>query len=253
LKIPSGLLGTLAAARRPVVLSGAGTSAESGVPTFRDALDGLWSRYRPEELATPEAFRADPGLVWRWYRWRRDLVSQAAPNPGHLALAELARLQPGLRVITQNVDGLHQRAGSADVIELHGNLFVDLCSRSGDPVDAADDASSDQPPPCPGCGAPVRPGVVWFGELLPEAAFAEARELAAGCDVFFSVGTSSLVSPAADLAWLAANAGATLVEINPGSTPLTPHCQYVLEGPSGAVLPALVDALKTELHTGDSP
>ena len=113
MKIPPGLLGTLAAARRPVVLSGAGTSAESGVPTFRDALDGLWSRYRPEELATPEAFRADPGLVWRWYRWRRGLVSQATPNPGHLALAELAVLRPGLRVITQNVDGLHQRAGTS--------------------------------------------------------------------------------------------------------------------------------------------
>ena len=228
-------------------------SAESGVPTFRDALDGLWSRYRAEELATPEAFRNDPGLVWRWYRWRRGLVSGAAPNPGHLALAELASLRPGLRVITQNVDGLHQRAGSADVIELHGNLFADLCSRSLDAVDVEDDEGRDEPPSCPRCGAPVRPGVVWFGEVLPEAAFAEARELAAGCDLFFSIGTSSLVTPAADLAWLAANAGAPIVEINPQPTPLTPHCQYVLEGPSGNVLPALVEALKSELSQGDSP
>jgi NAD-dependent deacetylase len=251
LDLPPALLGAIAAARRPVVLSGAGMSAESGVPTFRDALDGLWSRYRPEELATPEAFAADPGLVWRWYRWRRDLVAAATPNPGHRALVELAGLSPGLRVITQNVDGLHQGAGSADVIELHGNLFADICSRDREPVAVPEDASGEEPPACPRCGAPVRPGVVWFGEYLPEAAFAEARSLAAGCDLFLSVGTSSLVSPAADLAWLAMNADATIVEINPGPTPLTPHCDHVVSGPSGEVLPALVDRLRELYATGD--
>ena len=246
--LPPALLGAIAAARRPVVLSGAGMSAESGVPTFRDALDGLWSRYRPEELATPEAFAADPGLVWRWYRWRRDLVAEAKPNPGHRALVDLAGLAPGLRIITQNVDGLHQDAGSTEVIELHGNLFTDLCSRDRAPVTVREEIPGDEPPACPRCGAPVRPGVVWFGEYLPEAAFAEARALAAGCDLFLSIGTSSLVSPAADLAWLAMNADATIVEINPDQTPLSSHCDYVVAGPSGMVLPALVDGLR-ELHT----
>ena len=246
--LPPALLGAIAAARRPVVLSGAGMSAESGVPTFRDALDGLWSRYRPEELATPEAFAADPGLVWRWYRWRRDLVAEAKPNPGHRALVDLAGLAPGLRIITQNVDGLHQDAGSTEVIELHGNLFADICSRDRAPVSVSGETAGDEPPACPRCGAPVRPGVVWFGEFLPEAAFAEARALAAGCDLFLSIGTSSLVSPAADLAWLAMNADATIVEINPDRTPLTPHCDHVVTGPSGMVLPALVDGLR-ELHT----
>ncbi len=218
-------------------------SAESGVPTFRDAMDGLWARYRPEELATPEAFAADPGLVWRWYRWRRELVREADPNPGHRALVTLAGLLPGLRIITQNVDGLHQQAGSRDVVELHGNLFANLCSGDGSPVNLPPAEDPEHPPPCPRCGAPVRPGVVWFGEALPAGAITEAAELAGTCDLFLSVGTSSLVTPAADLAFHALGAGATVVEINPEPTPLSAHCEFVLRGPSGVALPALCERL----------
>lgn len=251
--MPPGLLRALGGARLPVVLSGAGMSAESGVPTFRDALDGLWARFRPEELATPEAFAADPALVWRWYRWRRDLVKLAQPNPGHRALVRLVELLPTLRIITQNVDGLHQRAGSEDVVELHGNLFADLCSRDREPVRVDVGTAAEGPPACPRCGAPVRPGVVWFGECLPPAAIEEAATLAAGCDLFFSIGTSALVTPAADLAFHALATGATVVEINPEPTSLTPHCEFALQGPSGEVLPALYDQLLESQSAGEHP
>ena len=226
-------------------------SAESGVPTFRDALDGLWARFRPEELATPEAFAADPALVWRWYGWRRELVGAVAPNAGHHALVRLAEALPALRIVTQNVDGLHQRAGSADVIELHGNLFANLCSRDRESVTLPTASAEDGPPPCPRCGAPVRPGVVWFGEQLPAAAIAEAERLAARADLLFSIGTSALVTPAAELPYLALGAGATLVEINPEPTSLARHCDYVLAGPSGRILPALVDRLGAHLAQED--
>jgi len=251
LEISQGLIRALAASRRPVVLTGAGMSAESGVPTFRDALDGLWARFRPEELATPEAFAADPGLVWRWYGWRRELVSSAAPNAGHRALVGLAKLMPGLRIITQNVDGLHQRAGSEGVVELHGNLFVNLCSRDRAPVPVQAVPAGDAPPSCPRCGAPVRPGVVWFGEPLPAAAIAEAEALAAGADLFFSIGTSSLVTPAAELPYLALAAGATVIEINPEPTALARHCEHALAAPSGAALPAILARLTATLESGD--
>jgi NAD-dependent deacetylase len=253
LEIPRGLIRALATSRRPVVLTGAGMSAESGVPTFRDALDGLWARFRPEELATPEAFAADPELVWRWYGWRRELVSAAAPNAGHLALVGLAGLLPGLRIVTQNVDGLHQRAGSDGVVELHGNLFANLCSRERTPVPVPAAWAGPGPPPCPRCGAPVRPGVVWFGEPLPAPAIAEAETLAAGADVFLSVGTSSLVTPAADLPYLALAAGATVIEINPEPTSLAPHCEYTLAAPSGVALPAVLARLTAILDAGEIP
>jgi NAD-dependent deacetylase len=253
LEIPQGLIRALAASRRPVVLTGAGMSAESGVPTFRDALDGLWARFRPEELATPEAFADDPELVWRWYGWRRELVSAAAPNAGHLALVGLDGLLPGLRIVTQNVDGLHQRAGSDGVVELHGNLFANLCSRERAPVPVPAAWAGPGPPPCPRCGAPVRPGVVWFGEPLPPAAISEAETLAAGADVFFSVGTSSLVTPAANLPYLALAAGATVIEINPEPTSLAPHCEYTLAAPSGVALPAVLARLTAILDAGETP
>jgi NAD-dependent deacetylase len=224
-----------------VVLTGSGISAESGVPTFREAQTGLWERFDPQELATPEAFERDPGLVWDWYAWRRSLVAQAAPNPGHLALAEMQDLGQKFTLVTQNVDGLHQRAGSRGVIELHGNILRTRCSVEG--VDVEEYEEGESPPVCPFCGAPLRPDVVWFGEMLPSEALDAASEAARGADLFLSVGTSSLVYPAAALPHEALESGATLVEINPGETPLTPHAEYALRGPAGDVLPRLIREL----------
>jgi NAD-dependent deacetylase len=230
----------LAACRSVVAMTGAGLSAESGVPTFRDAQTGLWARYSPEDLATPEAFERDPELVWNWYAWRRELVARAEPNAGHRALARLATLVP-LTVITQNVDGLHARAGSAP-IEFHGNLFVDRCTRDCGPVQAAP-GDARRPPRCPRCGARVRPGVVWFGEAIPPAALDAAERAVRSCDAFLSIGTSSLVHPAAGLAALADRGGARLVEVNVAPTPLTPHADHVLRASAASALPALVDAI----------
>ncbi len=224
------------------MLTGSGVSAESGVPTFRDAQTGLWARYEPQELATPEAFERDPRLVWEWYEWRRGLVRRAEPNPGHLALAELERRVPSFSLATQNVDGLHRRAGSENVLELHGNIMRSRCSVEG--IEAEPRAGDESvPPPCPGCGAFLRPDVVWFGEALPEDSFAAASEAARSCDVFLSVGTSSLVHPAASLPSEAARSGAVIVEVNPDHTPLTRQADYALRGRAGEVLPALVRAI----------
>jgi NAD-dependent deacetylase len=226
-----------------VALTGAGISAESGVPTFRDAQTGLWSKFRAEELATPEAFLAAPRLVWDWYVFRRGLTQRALPNAGHAALARLPELFADFTLITQNVDGLHQRAGQPDVVELHGNLTKTLCFDEGSEVlDVLDDGTT--PPRCPACGGLLRPGVVWFGESLPPAALARAEQAARESQVFFSIGTSSLVQPAAGLAWLAKQHGALLIEINPTSTPLTPHADHALSGPAGQVLPLLLQQIE---------
>lgn len=238
--IPERLLAALRESRHVCVLTGAGVSAESGVPTFREAQDGLWSQYRAEELATPEAFLADPALIWRWYRWRRDLVSEAKPNPGHYALAQLAGLVPRLTLVTQNVDNLHQRAGSRDVIEFHGNIFVDRCFGDGS-LQVADEATAV--PVCPECGSNLRPGVVWFGEAIPEEALDASCAAAADCDVFLSVGTSSVVYPAAGLADLARKNTAVVVEINPQPTMHAERFDFVLAGNSGEILPELVESL----------
>ncbi len=239
--IPDPLISALADARHVAVLTGAGVSAESGVPTFREAQSGLWSQYDPTELATPEAFAANPQLVWGWYEFRRDLVRQVEPNPGHHALAELEVLLPEFTLITQNVDGLHARAGSTDVIEFHGNLFENRCYAENRVVEVP---PSEQLPFCPDCGSPLRPGVVWFGESIPEAASARAFAAARDCDLFFSIGTSSLVYPAAGLVEIAREAGAVLVEINPDPTGIAATLDFALAGPSGEVLPALVNRLK---------
>ena len=239
--IPEQLITALRDARHVCVLTGAGVSAESGVPTFRDAQEGLWSKYRPEELATPDAFLADPVLIWRWYRWRRDQVAAAEPNPGHHALAELAELVPRLTLVTQNVDNLHQRAGSRNVIEFHGNIFADRCFADGS-LQVADEDNTAVPV-CPECGSNLRPGVVWFGEAIPERALNESCAAAADCDVFLSVGTSSLVFPAAGLAELANEHGAMVVEINPNSTALSAGFDFALAGNSGTVLPELVRSM----------
>lgn len=204
----------LGAAEHVAVLTGAGVSAESGIPTFRDALTGLWARYRPEELATPQAFAKRPKLVWDWYVWRRQLVQAAAPNAAHRALARLETLVSRFSLITQNVDGLHQRAGSSGVSELHGNITRTRCSREGVILSDWGDGSEAEPPRCPRCDAFVRPDVVWFGEALPAGALEEAVAAARSCDVFLSVGTSNIVEPAASLPWIAAESGATVVVVN---------------------------------------
>lgn len=240
LEIPDGLAEAVRGASSIAVLTGAGISAESGVPTFRDAQTGLWQSYRPEDLATPEAFDRDPELVWRWYAWRRELISGVEPNEGHRALAELERLVPRFTLATQNVDGLHRRAGSRNVLELHGDISRTICSRERVAVDPQ--GLVGEPPVCPGCGAYLRPDVVWFGEALPVEAFETAQEEARESYLFLSVGTSSLVQPAASLPQAALSVGATVVEVNPEPTPLTSQADYALRGPAGDVLPALLGA-----------
>lgn len=209
-------------AQHIVVFTGAGASAESGIPTFRDALTGLWERFDPAQLATSDAFRADPSLCWGWYEWRRLKILQAQPNGAHLAIAEMARLVPKLTVVTQNVDDLHERAGSQDVIHLHGSLHSPRCIDCGLPYmlpltsEALPEGGSRiEPPRCTACDGYVRPGVVWFGEMLPEDAWRAGLAAAEQCDVFLSIGTSGIVYPAAELPLRALGGGATVVHINP--------------------------------------
>lgn len=240
LAIPPELIARLAGARRVAVLTGAGISAESGIPTFRDALTGLWARYDPLQLATPEGFARDPALVWDWYAERRRRIAEVQPNPGHLALAQMEQRYPHFTLVTQNVDGLHQRAGSRVVIELHGNIGRVKCSRELTVVGAY--AEGESPPRCH-CGAFLRPDVVWFGELLPEQAMEQADEAARNCEVFLSIGTSAEVYPAAELPMTARAAGAAVVEINPEKTPLTRRAHFALHGPAGVVLPQILARL----------
>jgi len=242
IEIPPALIERMATARAVVALTGAGVSAESGVPTFRDAQTGLWANFKPEDLATPRAFRKNPKLVWEWYAWRRNLVAKVDPNPAHLALAHLQQLLPGFRLITQNVDGLHQRAGSAQVIELHGNITRTKCFDENVPIDKWEE-TKEIPPRCPRCGGWLRPDVVWFEEAMPEQETDLAFELSSNCEVFLSIGTSGLVYPAAALPLRAAEKGSVLVEINPQPTSISDRADFVLAGPAGKILPALLRRL----------
>jgi len=235
------LLDKLRNARHVAVFTGAGVSAESGIPTFRDAQTGLWAQYRAEDLATPEAFRRDPVTVWTWYAWRRDLMRKLGPNPAHVAIARLERLVDKVSVITQNVDGLHHRAGSSEVIELHGNIWNNFCSECRQPA-AEIENESDVPPHCTHCNGLLRPGVVWFGESLPAPAWARAAEILEAADIFFCIGTSSLVEPAASMPRYARSCGRTVIQINPEATSHDEIAQYVLRGKAGEVLPALVQS-----------
>lgn len=228
--------------RHVAVLTGAGVSAESGLPTFRDALTGLWAKHRPEDLASPEGFERNPATVWAWYRMRREAALAAEPNPAHLALARMESLVPRFSLITQNVDGLHRRAGNRNIIELHGDLTRVRCSREGAAVERwQEPADGGEPPRCEGCGAYLRPDVVWFGEQLPEQALNQAWAAVYDCDVFLTVGTSNLVEPAASLPWLAAAQGAMVGVIN---TSMEGQRSGVgvhhLTGPAGQVLPELI-------------
>ena len=249
--IPAALIQKLASSRRVTVLTGAGVSAESGVPTFRDAQTGLWAKYSPEELATPRAFRKNPRLVWEWYQWRRGLVAGAKPNAAHYALVEMEQLFPQFCLITQNVDGLHQRAGSRNVVELHGNITRTKCFKEGTVVSSWPE-TNEVPPRCSSCGGPLRPDVVWFEEPLPEAELNQAARASTACDVFFSIGTSTVVYPAAGLPMEALRSGATVVEINPQPTPFTSHAQIAVAGAAGVVLPELMKQLSAERGSNTS-
>lgn len=231
----------LAEAERMVVLTGAGISKESGLPIFRGA-DGLWRKHRPEQLATPEAFRRDPRLVWEWYDWRRSVHAQVEPNPGHRALAQLESCLRDFTLITQNVDALHERAGSRRLLKLHGDLWTVRCVACGAESVNRDVPLKELPPRCR-CGALLRPGVVWFGEALPEDVLRRAVGACQRAQVFLVVGTSAVVQPAASLPLYARQSGARVVEVNPEETPLTPLADASFRGLSGEILPRLVEAL----------
>jgi NAD-dependent deacetylase len=237
----------LAEARQIAILTGAGMSAESGVPTFRDAQTGLWAQFNPEELATESAFRANPQRVWDWYAFRREMIARVAPNAGHLAIAGFQQRHPGrLTLITQNVDGLHQKAGSMDTLALHGNIFEDQwlgdCARARRPDEVCDPASAQpgRPPRCAECGNVLRPGVVWFGESLPRAVLETAEKASRDCDLMLVVGTSGVVYPAAGLARTARRSGAKVLVINPEPTELDDVAHTVLRGKAAELLPALL-------------
>jgi NAD-dependent deacetylase len=242
---PSALIERLRRARYVTVLTGAGVSAESGVPTFRDAQTGLWAKYNPEELATPSAFARNPKFVWDWYASRRERLAEATPNPAHYAIATIERRVPEFLLVTQNVDGLHQAAGSAKLVELHGNIRRVKCSRGCGVVNRWNEASGSEPPRCPACGAFLRPDVVWFDEMLPPGALEEAEIAVSRCDVVLVVGTAAEVYPAAGLPHAAMRQGAAVVEVNPQPTALSADADHVLRGPAGIVLPSLVEAVWT--------
>lgn len=252
------LVDALRSADRIVVLTGAGASAESGIPTFRDALTGLWERYDPTRLAAPEAFAADPDLVWGWYVWRRDLVARCSPNAGHEAVA---RMQAAIRarggtldVLTQNVDDLHERAGAHDVVHLHGDITASRCFDCGtpwvgrsaagrhEPADVPEGGGRRTPPRCPECGGLIRPAIVWFGEMLPTVAWSRAEEAVKSADVLLTIGTSGTVYPVADLPRVARMSGARVVQVNPEATGLEPIVDDDLRARAGEVLPPLVEA-----------
>lgn len=239
----------LSNAKRVTVLTGAGVSKESGIPTFRDAQTGFWENYRPEDLATPEGFLNDPKLVWTWYDYRRKMLNDVSPNPGHDAIVQLEKLVDKVTVVTQNVDGLHQRAGSTDVIELHGSIKKFHCfDNQHEAADVPFDL--EEPPSCAVCGSMIRPGVVWFGEALPEKQLRRGVSECEASEVILVVGTSSLVQPAASLPISGYQRGAKIVEVNPDATPMSRMAEVILQGPSGEVLPKVVARLNELIATG---
>ena len=247
---PPALISALEEAREIAVLTGAGVSAESGIPTFREAQRGLWARFQPEELATPQAFLDNPRRVLAWYRWRKGLVDQANPNPAHRALASLERRcqenQQYFLLITQNVDNLHHRAGNQQVIKLHGSLTDLKCFQCGTPsrFNLSSWQEEDDLPRCTDCGGLLRPDVVWFGESLDVESLEKAAQAANDAQVFFSIGTAAVVHPAASLPLQAKHGGAVVIEINPDQTPVTKTADFAFHHPAGKVLPALINKLQ---------
>jgi NAD-dependent deacetylase len=225
------------------VLTGAGISAESGVPTFRGK-EGLWGKFSPEELATMSAFVSNPKLVWEWYTWRRKVIEEVKPNPGHYALRDLEQWFERFTLVTQNVDGLHRAAGSENILELHGNIYRNKCSDCNRqfPADMAIDP--DKIPSCRHCGGKIRPDVVWFGEMLDPQVINRAFSVSEGTELFFSIGTSAIVHPAASLPVAAKRRGATLIEVNPEDTPLSDLVDFHVSAKSGDFLPSLVERLR---------
>jgi len=243
-KLDTGpLIEVLQEANRVAVLTGAGISAESGIPTFRGE-EGLWKKYRPEELATPTAFSRDPKLVWEWYDWRRGIIGQKEPNPGHKVIARWEETFPTVSLITQNIDGLHQKAGSKNIWELHGNIWKLRCTEEGTITENYETPLKEIPPLCPNCGALLRPHVVWFGESLSPTILQKSIQLSSECDVMFVVGTSAVVQPAASLPFEASKAGAKIVEINLDPTPLSLYADFSIMGKSGEILPLIDEELK---------
>lgn len=246
-RLSESLLEAVRSTSQIVALTGAGISAESGIPTFREAQQGLWAQYDPQELATPEAFQDHPRRVLGWYRWRRDLIRRAQPNPGHQALAVLERKIQArggqFTLITQNVDSLHQRAGNQQVIELHGNIFRSRCAdcHQVHPAEFPRQDQSGDLPRCPSCNGTIRPDVVWFGEGLPQSALQEAIARTSSCTLFLSIGTSTVVQPAASLPFMAHDRGALTVEINPHNTPFSPTADLILQEQAGQLLPRLLE------------
>jgi len=238
---PPDLISLLREAARVAILTGAGVSQESGLRTFRDAQSGLWSQYKPEDLASPEAFARDPKLIWDWYAWRREAIKAVRPNAGHYALAAMEKKISDFSLITQNVDGLHRMAGNLNLLELHGNILRVRCSQCGTFAETWGD-DSESVPICQNCNGLLRPDVVWFGESLPRPELEAAVLAARSCQIFFSIGTSAVVQPSAALAYSARNNGAVLVEINTEATPLTPKANFAIRGKSGEILPQLLAA-----------
>ncbi|UCF05141.1 MAG: NAD-dependent deacylase [bacterium] len=239
--------GRLSRSERTIVSTGSGISRESGIPTFRGE-DGLWQNHRPEELASREGFLSNPGLVWRWYRERLGTARAKQPNPGHRAIARLEPLIPNFLLITQNIDNLHRRAGSKEIVELHGNIERYRCFEYSHPAEE-DPQWGDEPPRCH-CGSIIRPDVVWFGEPLPEAEIECAFRESARCDTFLVVGTSGMVQPAALLPQVARNAGALLIEVNETPSEITPIVDIFLQGKAGETLPPLVDRIEELVSRG---
>lgn len=256
-ELPADLVDCLRSASRVAVLTGAGASAESGIPTFRDAQTGLWEKHDPMQLASPEGFEADPKLVWDWYQWRRELIAETRPNAGHEALAQMAQHFDSFVLVTQNVDGLHQRAGSERVLELHGNIRRNICSRTFKPISEEwmAEHAERRPPPSPHHpDGLARPDVVWFGEALDEATLEAAFAAAADCDLMLVAGTAGAVQPAASLPYSARRTGARVVDVNPEATGISRSADWYLAGPGTQWLPALAraagDASRAPAGTG---
>ena len=245
--IEQSLIDILAKANWVAVLTGAGVSAESGISTFRDP-DGLWSKFNPMELASIDGFMSNPNRVWEWYQYRRNIIHSTKPNAGHKAISEMQNLFPDFHLITQNVDRLHQTAGSEGVLELHGNIIENHCFECKKPYTKEIDLSENSISHCD-CGGMIRPSVVWFGEMLPHKVLAQSELIAEKCDVFFSIGTSAEVYPAASLPIIAKKNGAKVVEINPNVTAISYLMDYVIRGTSAETLPLIVEEIKKARHS----